>query len=118
MIRSQIPPIDPLRDLLFKNLKIEEFLQEHAEERGNERLRAFLSAFLMQKNDKCAQCSARRSLQLTHSVTSCSKILRSKNFYRSTQRREEMRGFAHSFPLSSCKRMISVANAPLADPSN
>jgi hypothetical protein len=51
----KIPPIDPLRDLLFKNLKIEEFLQEHAEERGNERLRAFLSAFLMQKNDKCAQ---------------------------------------------------------------
>jgi hypothetical protein len=44
------------------------------------------------------------------------KNLKIKNFYRSTQRGEEMRSFAHYFPLSSCKGMMSVANMPLENP--
>jgi hypothetical protein len=39
MSRLKIPPIGNLCDLLFKNLKIKEFLQEHAE--VAEELRAF-----------------------------------------------------------------------------
>jgi hypothetical protein len=77
MSGSKIPPIGPLRYLLFKNLKEKSFYRRKQRKRRS--IRAG-SSTLHSRNLKLSQWPARRSLQLAHSVTSCSKILKRRVF--------------------------------------
>jgi hypothetical protein len=117
MIGSQIPPIGPLCVLLFKNLKIKNFYR--STQRGEE-MRGFAPYFPL---SSCKGMISEANEPLENPPIDPLRVLlfkrsEEKNLNRSAQRGEEMRGFAHYFPLSSCKGMISEGNEPLENPSN